>query len=290
MIFGDPYVTISLIRDPLPGVDHSPPWNPSLYQSLEGAYTMWMPSYRSQARKLVWPWLSEAEADSISRAVRSVYAPGPIACYDPAANNLLGPAQAVGRGSTWMFGTDASGGSFSSDAAPSSSEGTINRKVKVSGLSVGTKVFWRNPSWHGFPIYRSTTAGRSFYFQWANGPTLGTGGLIGVDGLNADGTIFETVSASATSNSGTVSGTLSATSIFMRPYIKLGPAVSLAGPADVGIATFRIGTTVASSLSSEGVGCPGYGLQNFSDVYNMWPYRTIQASLVEVVKSFDTYS
>lgn len=290
MLFGNPYLSsIEEVRDPIPGgLDSSPPWTTNRYQSLEGNYTLWMPPNRPQARKVVWPWLSEAEALKISDAIRSTYAPGPVALYDRATYNLLGPQQARGRGATGNFSTNVSGGSFT-NAANSVQEGQLSRRVFANNITSGSRIFLANPSWVGWPLGILTAADRGVYFAWANGgASLGTGGLIGVAGLDLLQSVQETISVACTTNNGVVSGTFTNTNIrFVRPFLQVGSS-STYNNAWVGEFLLRMGTTTAPpSFFSEGKGCPGYGVESFSDVVNVWPYRTISASLVEITQGTD---
>lgn len=288
MYLGDPYVSaVQIVRDPFPGSwDRSPSWTTSRFQSLEGNFVGWVPPRKPQSRKMSWPWLSESEAKEISRVIRGVEGPGPIACWDGSSDNLMFPEQARGIGDTgyWL---SPNAGTILANMTPAPADGQRYRKVTIDDMPVSGELQWRHPTWGAFPICRTGAADRAVYFSWINGGfNLGSGGIVGLQGLDASFNVLETLSSSISGNSGSVSGTFASNSLltFVRPFVKMGSGTSFSSPAFVGESVLRIGTNASpSSALVEGVGCPAYMVESFSDVTNVWPNRTISASLVEVI-------
>jgi len=242
----------------------------SEYKSIGGRATLTRNLSPVRRLKLAWDLLAPAHARALDRIARRVDRPGPVFVVDPAAGNVLAPAQAAGLGVAGATGITGLTQWFKVTT------GTVTENSGTPGTYLFTAadttslVAWRCVDTVGnFPA----TPGLQVSFR---APTaiaaIGTAG-VGIDFKKADGTYLSTLSATG----GLVSGTVPANAAYLTPTAKPGTAgaYSLAG------ACLTYGGTAENGVPGDGL--PPMSVTNYTDAPGRpLPYRTISLDLVEV--------
>ncbi|MEV0474864.1 hypothetical protein [Streptomyces prunicolor] len=242
----------------------------SEYKSIGGRATLTRNLSPVRRLKLAWDLLAPAHARALDRIARRVDRPGPVFVVDPAAGNVLAPAQAAGLGVAGATGITGLTQWFKVTT------GTVTENTGTPGTYLFTAadttslVAWRCVDTVGnFPA----TPGLQVSFR---APTaiaaIGTAG-VGIDFKKADGTYLSTLSATG----GLVSGTVPANAAYLTPTAKPGTAgaYSLAG------ACLTYGGTAENGVPGDGL--PPMSVTNYTDAPGRpLPYRTISLDLVEV--------
>ncbi|MDV7216744.1 hypothetical protein [Streptomyces prunicolor] len=242
----------------------------SEYKSIGGRATLTRNLSPVRRLKLAWDLLAPAHARALDRIARRVDRPGPVFVVDPAAGNVLAPAQAAGLGVAGATGITGLTQWFKVTT------GTVTENTGTPGTYLFTAadttslVAWRCVDTVGnFP----TAPGLQVSFR---APTaiaaIGTAG-VGIDFKKADGTYLSTLSATG----GLVSGTVPANAAYLTPTAKPGTAgaYSLAG------ACLTYGGTAENGVPGDGL--PPMSVTNYTDAPGRpLPYRTISLDLVEV--------
>jgi len=242
----------------------------SEFRSLGGRVTLTRNLTPVRRLKLAWDLLAPAHARALDRIARRVDRPGPVFVVDPAAGNVLAPAQAAGLGVAGATGITGLTQWFKVTT------GTVTENTGTPGTYLFTAadttslVAWRCVDTVGnFPA----TPGLQVSFR---APTaiaaIGTAG-VGIDFKKADGTYLSTLSATG----GLVSGTVPANAAYLTPTAKPGTAgaYSLAG------ACLTYGGTAENGVPGDGL--PPMSVTNYTDAPGRpLPYRTISLDLVEV--------
>jgi len=242
----------------------------SEYKSIGGRATLTRNLSPVRRLKLAWDLLAPAHARALDRIARRVDRPGPVFVVDPAAGNVLAPAQAAGLGVAGATGITGLTQWFKVTT------GTVTENTGTPGTYLFTAadttslVAWRCVDTVGnFPA----TPGLQVSFR---APTaiaaIGTAS-VGIDFKKADGTYLSTLSATG----GLVSGTVPANAAYLTPTAKPGTAgaYSLAG------ACLTYGGTAENGIPGDGL--PPMSVTNYTDSPGRpLPYRTISLDLVEV--------
>ncbi|MCX5236702.1 hypothetical protein OG824_16020 [Streptomyces prunicolor] len=242
----------------------------SEYKSIGGRATLTRNLSPVRRLKLAWDLLAPAHARALDRIARRVDRPGPVFVVDPAAGNVLAPAQAAGLGVAGATGITGLTQWFKVTT------GTVTENTGTPGTYLFTAadttslVAWRCVDTVGnFPA----TPGLQVSFR---APTaiaaIGTAG-VGIDFKKADGTYLSTLSATG----GLVSGTVPANAAYLTPTAKPGTAgaYSLAG------ACLTYGGTAENGVPGDGL--PPMSVTGYTDAPGRpLPYRTISLDLVEV--------
>jgi len=242
----------------------------SEYKSIGGRATLTRNLSPVRRLKLAWDLLAPAHARALDRLARRVDRPGPVFVVDPAAGNVLAPAQAAGLGVAGATGITGLTQWFKVTT------GTVTENTGTPGTYLFTAadttslVAWRCVDTVGnFPA----TPGLQVSFR---APTaiaaIGTVS-VGIDFKKADGTYLSTLSATG----GLVSGTVPANAAYLTPTAKPGTAgaYSLAG------ACLTYGGTAENGIPGDGL--PPMSVTNYTDSPGRpLPYRTISLDLVEV--------
>jgi hypothetical protein len=243
----------------------------SEYKSIGGRATLTRNLSPVRRLKLAWDLLAPAHARALDRIARRVDRPGPVFVVDPAAGNVLAPAQAAGLGVAGATGITGLTQWFKVTT------GTVTENTGAPGTYLFTAadttslVAWRCVDTVGnFPA----TPGLQVSFR---APTaiaaIGTVS-VGIDFKKADGTYL----SSTTATGPIVSATVPADAAYLTPTAKPGTAgaYSLAGAC----LTYGGGT---AENSVPGDGLPPMSVTNYTDSPGRpLPYRTISLDLVEV--------
>jgi len=242
----------------------------SEYKSIGGRATLTRNLSPVRRLKLAWDLLAPAHARALDRIARRVDRPGPVFVVDPAAGNVLAPAQAAGLGVAGATGiTDLTQWFKVTTGTVTENTGTPGTYL-FTAADTTSLVAWRCVDTVGnFPA----TPGLQVSFR---APTaiaaIGTAG-VGIDFKKADGTYLSTLSATG----GLVSGTVPANAAYLTPTAKPGTAgaYSLAG------ACLTYGGTAENGVPGDGL--PPMSVTNYTDAPGRpLPYRTISLALVEV--------
>ena len=242
----------------------------SEYKSIGGRATLTRNLSPVRRLKLAWDLLAPAHARALDRIARRVDRPGPVFVVDPAAGNVLAPAQAAGLGVAGATGiTDLTQWFKVTTGTVTENTGTPGTYL-FTAADTTSLVAWRCVDTVGnFPA----TPGLQVSFR---APTaiaaIGTAG-VGIDFKKADGTYLSTLSATG----GLVSGTVPANAAYLTPTAKPGTAgaYSLAG------ACLTYGGTAENGVPGDGL--PPMSVTNYTDAPGRpLPYRTISLDLVEV--------
>jgi hypothetical protein len=242
----------------------------SEYKSIGGRVTLARTLSPVRRLKLAWDLLAPAHARALDRIARRVDRPGPVFVVDPAAGNVLAPAQAAGYGVAGATGITGLAQWFKVTT------GTVTENTSLPGTFLFTaadatsSVAWRCAGTIGnFPV----TPGLPVSFR---APTaiaaIGTAS-VGIDFKKADGTYLSTV----TTTGAIVSGTAPANAAYVTPTAKPGTAgtYSLAG------ACLTYGGTAENGIPGDGL--PPMSVTHYTDTPGRpLPYRTITLDLVEV--------
>ncbi|MFI6440470.1 hypothetical protein [Streptomyces sp. NPDC050759] len=242
----------------------------SEYKSIGGRVTLARTLSPVRRLKLAWDLLAPAPARALDRIARRVDRPGPVFVVDPAAGNVLTPAQAAGYGVAGATGITGLTQWFKVTT------GTVTENTGTPGTflftatDAGSTVAWRcTGTVGGFPA----SPGLQVSFR---APTaiaaIGTAS-VGIDFKKADGTYLSSVTATGA----LVSGTVPANATYLTPTAKPGTAGShsLAG------ACLTYGGTAESGVPGDGL--PPMSVTTYSDTPGRpLPYRNISLDLVEV--------
>ncbi|MGW6061697.1 hypothetical protein [Streptomyces sp. NPDC055189] len=223
--------------------------------------------------------MERGDVDHLDRLARRVDAPGPIAAVDPLARNLLGAAQAAGRGSPKKWSWTNSdfvlyGGSLSE---------YIPNTVSVENVPTanGPDLFWDHPTWPGYPVAPGMTV-----TWWTPGLVAGGAALgqLRIQWFDASGALLST-------------GTTNAPAVPMvRPvpagaaYARPAARFTAKGLWEMGSSAFTLGDTSAALLAGErpaGEGCPAVSVTGYSHAPadGNGAFRDIGLDLVEVTSS-----
>ncbi|MGW2521779.1 hypothetical protein ACWC09_33140 [Streptomyces sp. NPDC001617] len=241
------------------------------FKSLGGRVTVTRNQAPVRRLKLSWDLLAPVHARALDRIARRVDGPGPVYVVDPAAGNVLAPAQAGGSGvpgatditglAQW-FKTTSTGTVAESTTAP----GTFTFTAADTAGTVG----WRCTATVGnFPL----SPGLQVSFR---APTalaaLGTV-VVGVDFKKADGTYISSITATGP----LVTGTAPAAAAFATPTVRPGTA----GTYPLAGACLTYGATATDGVPGDGL--PPMSVTGYSDAPGRpLPYRSMSLDLVEV--------
>ncbi|MEV7235373.1 hypothetical protein AB0N06_15740 [Streptomyces sp. NPDC051020] len=240
----------------------------SEFKSLGGRITVTRTPAPSRRMKLSWDRLPPVDArvlDGLARRVNG--GPGPVLVIDPAAGNVLGAAQAAGRGDTGAAGLQ--------QWFKASTTGTVAEVAAVPGTFTFTaadatsRVAWRSVPWGNFPVAPGTRV--SFRAPTAFA-ALGTVG-VNIDFKKADGSYL----SGPTAGGPYIATTVPAGAVYATPCATPGTAgtYSLAG------ACFAYDDGAAHTTPGDGL--PPLAITSYSDSPGRpLPYRSISVDLVEV--------
>ncbi|MCX5559987.1 hypothetical protein [Streptomyces sp. NBC_00038] len=243
----------------------------SEFKSLGGRVTLTRNLAPVRRVKLTWDLLSPAHARALDRIARRIDGPGPVFVVDPAAGNVLSPAQAAGLGVAGATGITGLTQWFKSATTGTVAESTTAPGTFLfTAADTASSVAWRCVGTVGnFPV----TPGLQVSFRApAAIAALGTVS-VGVDFKKSDGTYISSLVATGA----LVSGTAPATAAYATPTAKPGTA----GSYSLADACFTYGGTAASGIPGDGL--PPMSVTNYSDTPGRpLPYRNIGLDLVEV--------
>ncbi|MFD3925806.1 hypothetical protein [Streptomyces sp. NPDC058614] len=242
----------------------------SEFKSLGGRVTLTRNLNPVRRLKLAWDLLAPAHARALDRIARRIDGPGPVFVVDPAAGNILTPAQAGGLGVAGATGITGLTQWFKVTT------GTVAESTSAPGTFLFTAadatsaMAWRClGTGSNFPVSPGLQV--SFRLPTAMA-ALGTA-VVGIDFKRADGVWL----SSATATGAVVSGTAPANAAYITPTAKpvtVG-SYSLAG------ACLTYGGTAENGIPGDGL--PPMSVTNYSDTPGRpLPYRNISLDLVEV--------
>ncbi|MFD0503067.1 hypothetical protein ACFQ0G_09480 [Streptomyces chiangmaiensis] len=183
------------------------------FKALSGQVTLTRYPTPVRRIKLSWDMLPPEDAQVLDRLARRIDGSGPIVLIDPAAVNVLGPAQATGKGPAGAAGLP---GWFKVGAGGSVVE-TSPGVFGFTAVDATGQVAWRCLPWNGnFPAAPGLRV--SFRLPTAFA-ALGTCSL-GIDFKRADGTYLSGVSTTGPF----VAGTVPAGAAYLTPTAKPGVA------------------------------------------------------------------
>ncbi|MFC8518313.1 hypothetical protein [Streptomyces sp. NPDC057257] len=240
------------------------------FKSLGGRVTVTRNQSPVRRLKLSWDLLAPAHARVLDRIARRVDGPGPVYIVDPAAGNVLSPAQAAGLGTPGA--TDLTGLAqwFRTTTGTVAESTTAPGTFTFTAADNSSVVAWRCTGTGGnFPV----SPGLSVSFQAPTAIAALATESVGIDFKKADGTYLSTTSAVGP----LVSGTVPAGAAYATPTAKPGTAgtYSLAG------ACFTYGGTAADGVPGDGL--PPMSVTGYSDTPGRpLPYRSMSLDLVEV--------
>ncbi|MFI6467681.1 hypothetical protein [Streptomyces sp. NPDC050528] len=242
----------------------------SEYKSIGGRTTLTRDLRPVRRLKLAWDLLAPAHARALDRIARRVDRPGPVFVVDPAAGNVLAPAQAAGLGSAGATGITGLAQWFKvTTGAVTETTGAPGTYLFTAADTTGL-VAWRCVDTVGnFPA----TPGLQVSFRAPTAIAAVSTVSVGIDFKKADGTYL----GSTTATGATVSGTVPADAAYLTPTAKPGAAgaYSLAG------ACLTYGGTAENGVPGDGL--PPMSVTNYTDAPGRpLPYRTISLDLVEV--------
>ncbi|MEB8344081.1 hypothetical protein [Streptomyces endophyticus] len=254
--------------------DRSADLGVSEFKSLGGLVTVTRTASTTRRTKLSWDRLPPADARALDRLARRIDGPGPLVLIDPVAGNVLGAAQAAGRGvagagdvsglDQW-FKVSATGAVVEVAGAP----GTF----AFTAADATSKLGWRCVPWQGnFPV----AAGTRISFRAPSAiAALGTVG-VNIDFKKADGSYLSGPSATGPY----VAATVPAGAVFATPCATPGTAgtYSLAG------ACLSYDDGAAHTIPGDGL--PQLAVTTYTDTPGLpLPYRSINLELVEVSRA-----
>ncbi|MEU3523183.1 hypothetical protein AB0E62_04835 [Streptomyces sp. NPDC038707] len=244
------------------------------FKSLGGRVTVTRAASPVRRLKLSWELLAPAHARALDRIARRTGGPGPVYVVDPAAANVLAPAQAEGTGTAGAVDVTGLAQWFKT-----STTGAVSESTTVPGTFVHTAadatsaLAWRYTGTPGsggnFPV--SPGLQISFHAPTALA-ALGTVS-VGIDFKKADGSYLATLAATGP----LVTGTVPAGAVYATPTAKPGTAgtYALAG------ACFTYGGTAQAGIPGDGL--PPMSVTGYTDAPGRpLPYRSIGIDLVEV--------
>ncbi|SOD84973.1 hypothetical protein [Streptomyces sp. Ag109_G2-15] len=243
----------------------------SEFKALSGRITLSRTAPPVRRVKLSWDMLEPQTARVLDRLARRVdgggNGVGPLVLIDPAAGNVLEPAQATGRGPAGASGLAQW---FRVSATGAVTETTPGVFAFTAADATG-QVAWRCVPWSGnFPA----AAGLRVSFRAPSAfAALGTVS-VGIDFKKADGSYLSTVSATGPF----VAATVPAGATHLTPTAKTGTAgtYSLAGAC----LTYG-GDGAADDVPGDGL--PKLAVTGYSDTPGRpLPYRNVGVDLVEV--------
>lgn len=249
--------------------DRSADLGVSEFKSLGGRVTVTRNQAPVRRLKLAWDLLPPAPARALDRIARRIDGSGPVYVIDPAAGNVLAPAQAAGTGVAGA--TDITGLAQWFVTLPNGTLTTTTPGVfAFTATDATSTVAWRcNATVGNFPV----TPGLPISFR---APTalaaLGTV-TVGLDYKKADGSYL----SSSTTPGPLVTGTVPPGAAYATPTAKPGTpgTYSLAG------ACLTYGGTAADGVPGDGL--PPMSVTGYSDAPGRpLPYRNFSLDLVEV--------
>ncbi|MET7569681.1 hypothetical protein ABZT04_14440 [Streptomyces sp. NPDC005492] len=252
--------------------DRSADLGVSEFKSLGGRVTVTRNQAPVRRLKLAWDLLSPVHARALDRLARRVGGSGPVFVVDPAAGNVLGPAQAAGLGVAGATGITGLTQWFRT-----STTGTVAESTTTPGTFLFTAtdttgaVAWRCAATVGnFPV----SPGLTVSFRAPTAIAALSTETVAIDYKKADGTYISSTTASGP----LVTGTVPAGAAYATPYVRPGTAgtYSLAGAC----------LTYGGGTAEDGVpgdGLPLMAVTGYSDTPGRpQPYRSIGLDLVEV--------
>ncbi|MFE1957698.1 hypothetical protein [Streptomyces sp. NPDC059479] len=239
----------------------------SEFKALSGRITVTRTAAPVRRIKLSWDMLLPQHARALDRLARRVDGPGPHVLIDPAAGNVLNPAQATGTGPTGAAGLDQ----WFKVSANGSVVETAYGAFAFTAADTTSVVGWRCVPWKGnFPAapglrvsFRAPTAVAA----------LGTCS-VGIDFKRADGSFISGVNASGPF----VAGTAPAGTTHLTPTARPGTAGTY---AFAGACLTYGGDTAADNVPGDDL--PPMSVTGYSDTPGRpLPYRSVGIDLVEV--------
>ncbi|MEV7285470.1 hypothetical protein AB0O01_13025 [Streptomyces sp. NPDC093252] len=244
----------------------------SEFKSLGGRVTVTRHQSPVRRLKLAWDLLPPAPARALDRIARRIDSPGPVFVIDPAAGNVLAPAQAAGLGTPGA--TDITG---LAQWFVASATGTLTETAPgtpgvfaFTAPDTAAALAWRCTGTVGnFPVapglplsFRAPTALAAL-------PTV----TVGIDFKRLDGTYL----GSSTTTGPAVTATVPSGAAYATPTARPGTpgTYSLAG------ACLAFGGTATAGVPGDGL--PPMSVIAYSDAPGRpLPYRSISLDLVEV--------
>ncbi|MFB6955249.1 hypothetical protein ACFCXP_37020 [Streptomyces niveus] len=256
--------------------DRSPDLGVSEFRSLDGAITAWVSAVRPRRMKISWESMQRDDVNHLDRLARRLDAISPIAVLDPLTRNWLSATQAAGLGSTgrWAWsGADIIlyGGSNGE---------TVPNTVSVENVptSNGPDLFWRHPSWIGFPVMPGMTL-----TWWAPGLVTSGAALaqLRIEWYDARGTLLST--ALTNSPTAPLVRTVPANTVYARPAVRFAAK----GMWLLGESVLVLGDVSAALVAGEpfyGDGTPAYSITAFTHAASdgNGAHRDVGLELVEV--------
>ncbi|GGV26680.1 hypothetical protein [Streptomyces spectabilis] len=249
--------------------DRSADLGVSEFKSLTGRITLTRHPAPIRRVKLSWDLLGPHHARALDRLARRVDGAGPLVLVDPGSVNVLGPAQAAGRGPSGAAGLQ--------QWSRVSANGSVIETSAATGVfsftadDATSRVAWRWPGPGGnFPV----TAGLPVSFHAPTALAVPASRTVGIDFKRADGTTV----GSATANGPLVTATVPDQAAYLTPHVRPGTAgtFALAGAC----------LTYGGERAADGVpgdGLPLMSVTGYSDApARPLPYRSFGIDLVEV--------
>lgn len=262
--------TMTEIDQAAKSFDRSADLGVSEFKSLGGRVTVTRNMAPVRRLKLAWDLLAPAHARALDRIARRIDGQGPVYVVDPAAGNVLAPAQAAGLGVAGATGVTGLAQWFKTTTGTVTESTTAPGSFVFNATDTTSALAWRCTGTGGnFPV----SPGLKVSFRVPTAvAALGTA-LAGIDYKKADGTYL----SSTSTTSAVVTGTVPANAAYATPIARPGTVgtYSLAG------ACLTYGDTAADGVPGDGL--PPMCVTGYSDTPGRpLPYRSISLDLVEV--------
>jgi hypothetical protein len=242
----------------------------SEFKAIGGRVTLTRNLAPVRRLKLAWDLLAPAHARALDRIARRIDGPGPVFVVDPAAGNVLGPAQAAGLGVAGATGITGLTQWFKTTTGTVAESTTTPGTFTFTAVDTTSTVAWRCAGTvNNFPV----SPGLQVSFRIPPAIAALSTAVVGIDWKKADGTY---ISSSSTVGP-LVTGTAPAGAVYATPLAKPGTVgtYSLAG------ACLTFGGTAENGIPGDGL--PPMSVTNYSDTPGRpLPYRSIGLDLVEV--------
>lgn len=239
----------------------------SEFRSLGGRVTVQSTPRANRRVKLSWEMLEPEHSRFLDRLARRVDGVGPLAFIDPAAVNMLGPAQAAGLplpgesfADHWFSVTPAIPYTVSSELG-----------YWVTTTSKDLRFGWYHGYWYGFPVVPGLRVSFRLPYTWGADTAVAQ-----LDFKTEGGDVI----TSATGAGGLVTATAPSGAAFVTP---------VGGPGAAGTFPMADSCLTYGDPAERGVpgdGCPPVAITAYNDApAQPLPYRNVSVDLVEVSRA-----
>jgi hypothetical protein len=254
--------------------DRSAELGVSEFKSLGGRVTITRTAATARRMKIGWDRLAVADARVLDRLARRIDGPGPLVLIDPAAGNVLGAAQAAGRGAAGPADTTGLQQWFKVSTTGAVAEiAAVPGTFAFTAADATSKVAWRCVPWGGnFPVAPGARISFRAPTAFVALPTV----TVNIDFKKADGSYLSGSSATGAY----VAATVPAGAVYATPCATPGAAgtYALAG------ACLAYDDGAADNVPGDGL--PAMSVTAYSDTPGRpLPYRSISLDLVEVASA-----